>query len=179
MFDRYEVSDMELILNLDLLANNTCFGCGLENPAGLRIEVFHDPERDGALRARFTPTDELTGFPGITHGGAIYSALDCLSTWVASLLGPNREAAWVLRSATTVYHKPALVGKPLTLVAWIKDQSGSHDPLTVHAEARRADGTLCVQVEFKVVPLSVERLTEIAGIERLPENWQAFLSGAA
>jgi hypothetical protein len=34
-------------------------------------------------------------------------------------------------------------------------------------------------VEFKVVPLSVRMLTEIAGIERLPENWQAFLSGAA
>lgn len=170
---------MELILNLDLLADNTCFGCGLENPAGLRIEVFHDPETDGALRARFTPTDEFTGFPGITHGGAIYTALDCLSTWVATLLGPNREAAWVLRSATTVYHKPARRGEPLTLAGWIKSQGERWEPLTVHAEARCAAGTLCAEGEFKVVPLSVERLTEIAGIERLTENWQAFLSGAA
>ncbi len=170
---------MEPILNRDLLADNTCFGCGLENPTGLRIEVFRDPGADGTLRARFIPTRDMIGFPGITHGGVIYTALDCLSTWVSTVLGPNRGAAWVLRSATTVYHKPAPSGEPLTLVGWIRDQGGSWDPLTVRAEARRADGTLCVEGEFKVVPLSVERLREIAGIEQLPENWRVFLSGAA
>jgi hypothetical protein len=47
----------------------------------------------------------------------------------------------------------------------------------VRTEARRADGMLCVEAEFKVVPLSPERLVEIAGLERFPENWGIFLSG--
>ena len=46
-------------------------------------------------------------------------------------------------------------------------------------EARSADGAICVQGEFKVVPLTAERFAEIAGIERMPDNWRAFLSGAS
>lgn len=167
---------MEPILNRDLLPHNACFGCGLENPAGLRIEVRRDPGAEGTLRARFTPTAGMAGFPGITHGGAIYTALDCLSTWVATVLGPNRGAAWLLRSATTTYHKPAPAGEPLTLTGWIAQHAGEWDPVVVRAEARRADGALCVESEFKVVPLSPERFTQVAGIEELPANWRAFLS---
>jgi acyl-CoA thioesterase FadM len=166
---------MEALLNRDLLADNHCFGCGHENHAGLRIEVFGDPRSDPALRGRFNPTVNMVGFPGITHGGAIYTALDCLSTWVSTLLGPNRKAAWVLRSASTVYHKPSPAGEPLDLTGKIKEQGGAWDPMTVHVEARRPDGALCVEGDFKVVPLTAEKFTSIAGIEKLPENWRRFL----
>lgn len=169
---------MDRLLNRDLLPHNECFGCGLENPAGLRIEVTRDPAAERTLRGRFTPSPAMAGFPGITHGGVIYTALDCLSTWVASLLGPNRGAGWLLRSATTTYHKPAPTGQPLTLIGSIKHQAGAWEPLVVHTEARRADGELCVEAEFKVVPLSMEKLAAVAGIRELPANWRAFFSGA-
>jgi acyl-CoA thioesterase FadM len=167
---------MEPILNRELLDDNTCFGCGPENPVGLRIEIRRDPASAVILLARFTPTDGMAGFPGITHGGAIYTALDCLSTWVATLLGPNRTAGWLLRSATTTYHKPAPTGALLTLRGWIRDQAGPWDPMVVQTEAVRADGALCVEAEFKVIPLSQERLVEVAEIDELPANWRAFLS---
>ena len=169
---------MEQILNRDLLPNNQCFGCGLENPAGLRIEVTRDPASALSLRALFIPSPGVAGFPGITHGGAIYTALDCLSTWVSTLLGPNREAAWVLRAATTTYHKPAPPGQPLTLVGTIKHMAGAWDPLIVTTQARRSDGELCVEAEFKVVPLSLDKFKTVAGIPELPANWRFFLSGA-
>ena len=168
---------MEPILNRDLLPDNTCFGCGLENPDGLRIEIRRDPAGESTLRGRFVPSTGMEGFPGITHGGVIFTALDCLSTWVATLLGPNREAGWLLRSAKTTYHRPAPVGEPLTLVGWIQEQAGSWDPLEIWTEARLQDGTVCVEGEFKVVPLSQEKLKRVAGIEQLPANWRAFLSG--
>jgi acyl-CoA thioesterase FadM len=95
---------------------------------------------------------------------------------VATLLGPNRRAGWILRSASVVYKKPAPVGQPITLFGRIVGQGGSWDPLTVRTEARRPDGALCVEAEFKVVPLSAEKLAEVAGIEGIPENWRAFLS---
>ena len=170
---------MEPILNRDLLPHNDCFGCGLENPAGLHIEVRRDPGKEGRLLGLFTPTAGMAGFPGITHGGAIYTALDCLSTWVATVLGPNRGAGWLLRSATATYHKPAPTGQALTLTGAIRQQAGAWDPVVVHTEARRADGELCVEAEFKVVPLSREKLTAVAGIPELPANWRTFLSGAA
>ena len=170
---------MDTILNRDLLPHNECFGCGLENPSGLQIEITRDPTSERTLRGRFTPSPGMVGFPGITHGGAIYTALDCLSTWVSTVLGPNRRAGWLLRSATTTYHRPAPTGEPLTLIGSIKQQAGPWEPVVVHTEARRADGELCVEAEFKVVPLSTEKLTAVAGIPELPANWRAFLSGAA
>jgi acyl-coenzyme A thioesterase PaaI-like protein len=170
---------MEPLLNRDLLPHNQCFGCGLENTAGLCIEVGRDPASESSLRGRFIPTSHMAGFPGITHGGAIYTALDCLATWVSTVLGPNRSALWILRSATTTYHKPAPPGQPLALAGAIKHQAGAWDPIVVRAEARRADGALCVEAEFKEVPLSVEKFTTIAGIAELPANWRQFLSGAA
>jgi acyl-coenzyme A thioesterase PaaI-like protein len=163
------------ILNRELLPDNTCFGCGLENPRGLGIEIYRDPPSAPCLQARFIPTEHMTGFPGITHGGAIYTALDCLSTWVATLLGPNRSAAWLLRSAHTTYHRPAVTGSPLMLTGRIRQQGGPWEPVLVSTEARRADGVLCVETEFKVVPLSREKFLELAGIEQLPSNWRAFL----
>lgn len=169
--------NMAQILNRDLLPHNQCFGCGLENPMGLRIEVTPDPGSAAALRARFNPSSGMAGFPGLTHGGAIYSALDCLSTWVSTLLGPNRAAAWILRSATTTYHKPAPAGQPLTLVGTIKHQAGAWDPVIVATRAIRQDGEVCVEAEFKVVPLPLEKFKAIAGVEEIPSNWQWFLTG--
>lgn len=170
---------MDTPLNRELLLENTCFGCGLENPAGLRIEVRRDPDAPGRLRAVFHPTSSMTGFPAITHGGAIYTSLDCLSTWVATLLGPNRSAAWLLRSASVTYHKPAPAGEPLSLEGWVKHQGGDWDPIVVATQARRGDGALCVEAEFKVIPLSLDRLKTVAGIDTVPANWRAFLGGAA
>ena len=169
---------MQTPLNRELLANNTCFGCGLENPLGLRIEVRNDPNSERTLQAHFTPADHMAGFPNITHGGAIYTALDCLSTWVATLLGPNRGAAWLLRSAQVTYHKPAATGSPLTLIGRIKEQGGPWESVVVVTEARSSDGAVCVETEFKVVPLSHSRFAEVAGIPQLPANWKAFLTGA-
>ena len=166
---------MSGMLNRELLPDNTCFGCGHDNHAGLRIHVVGDPGKDRELHGRLTPTSDHVGFPGITHGGVIYTALDCLSTWVATLLGPNRHAGWLLRSASTVYHRPALEAQPLELTGSIKEQGGSWDPMIVRCEARRTDGTLCVEAEFKVVPLPLEKLVKVAELERIPDNWRVFL----
>ena len=167
------------MLNDDLLPRNTCFGCGHDNPIGLHIEIVRDPGSDDLLRAHFVPSEHLVGFPGITHGGAIFTALDCLSTWVATLLGPNREAGWILRSAQTTFHKPAAIGKPLTLTGKVKEHFGPWDPMTVHTEARDAASDLCVECDFKVVPLTPEKLTRIAGLADMPDNWRFFLTKPA
>ena len=49
----------------------------------------------------------------------------------------------------------------------------------IQTVARRADGAVCVETEFKVVPLSPARFVEVAGIQELPKNWHDFLHGHA
>ncbi len=138
-----------------------------------------NPEAADRLVASLTPAAHMVGFAGITHGGILYSALDCLSTWTATLLGPNRHAGWLLRSARTTYHRPAHIGKPLRLHGWITECGGEWGPAMVHTEARSEAGELCVEADFKVVPPASEKLARVAGHETLPENWRDFLSSGA
>lgn len=60
-----------------------CFGCGLDNPSGLRLDGF--TVADGAVSAPFNPTPSFAGFEGVLHGGIVATALDEISAWSAML----------------------------------------------------------------------------------------------
>lgn len=162
-------------LNEEQLPGNYCYGCGLSNTEGLRIEVARDDRDGNRLVGTFVPRETMTGFPGVVHGGAIYTALDCLATWTASTLRPENGVAWVLRSAAATYHKPARAGEPLSLSGFIKEQGTPGKAVVVHAEARDSGGDLVAEGDFKIVPLPVERLRQIVGVAEIPENWKRFL----
>lgn len=55
-----------------------CFGCGKENPVGLRLKF--QPDNDG-VRAEFTPGEQYQGWPGYLHGGIIACILDEAMSW--------------------------------------------------------------------------------------------------
>ena len=166
-------------VNVTLLPGNSCFGCGHENPTGLKIEIFREPVNRGRLRGRFTPTEKTAGFPNIAHGGSVYTALDCLSTWTATLLRKERGAVWILRSASVTYHRPVPIGQPVNLNGRIVSQRGAWQPVEVRAEARDADGEMLVDGTFKVVPLNVERFKKLAQIDEMPKGWQDLLRAGA
>ena len=52
---------------------NMCFGCGQNNPIGLKLNFSWDGK---AARAEFTPSEFYQGWPGIVHGGIIATMLD-------------------------------------------------------------------------------------------------------
>lgn len=52
---------------------NMCFGCGRDNPIGLKLTF----QRHGQIaRAQFVPGESHQGWPGIVHGGIISCLLD-------------------------------------------------------------------------------------------------------
>jgi len=91
----------ENLMNMELLSlpGNACYGCGQDNSKGLQISVYRNPEIPNRILGEFDPSAHMIGFPGITHGGAIYTALDCMATWSGMVLR-RTKAMWVLRSAT-------------------------------------------------------------------------------
>jgi len=163
-------------LNVDWIAGNGCFGCGPDNPHGLRIAVYRDPEVDGRLLGELVPDEHATGFPGIAHGGAIYTALDCMATWSGMALVGTR-AIWVLRSATMRYLRPAFAGRKLALSATVAKGGGPWDAIEVLAEARDPAGALVARGSFDVVPLPPEKFLAISGLEELPAGWARWLAG--
>jgi GNAT superfamily N-acetyltransferase/acyl-coenzyme A thioesterase PaaI-like protein len=163
------------IVNRDRMPGNVCWGCGADNSSGLHAEFRRDPESPERLLGTFRPRAEMIGFPGITHGGAIFTALDCLAAWVAATLRPEARSLWLLRRATMTYHAPAFAGRPLALSGSIGSEEKAGGPIVVRAEARDAEDRLLAEGEFKVVPLAPERFLGLTGLPELPENWIRLL----
>lgn len=64
---------------------NKCFGCGPENPAGLKLQFT---ECNGELQASWQPSEYYQGYPGILHGGITATLLDETAAWfVYSVIG--------------------------------------------------------------------------------------------
>ncbi len=55
-------------------APNHCFGCGQENPKGLRLEFLL--AADGSVASLPTVSSTFEGHPGYLHGGIIATLLD-------------------------------------------------------------------------------------------------------
>ena len=63
---------------------NLCFGCGQNNPIGLKLNFQWDGK---TARAEFTITESYQGWPGLAHGGIITCLLDEAMGWAAMLEG--------------------------------------------------------------------------------------------
>jgi acyl-coenzyme A thioesterase PaaI-like protein len=163
------------ILNRTMLPESDCFGCGMANHHGLQIEILRDSDDSDQLLATLQPGDHMTGFPGITHGGVIYTAMDCLAAWVPRILRSDTKAVWITRSATVKYHKAAKQGETLSLAGRIASGGGQWQPAEVHTEVRNPTGELLTEGTFKVVPLTAERFKEVAGIREIPESWRQMV----
>ena len=87
---------------------NECFVCGPDNPIGLHL-VFR--LEDGACVSEFTPDGNHVGYPGVVHGGMIYSALDDV---MANWLYLRGARAYTARCEIR-YREPAAPGETLLL----------------------------------------------------------------
>lgn len=96
-----------------------CFGCGLDNPVGLRLDGF---QVDGnQVTAPFSPADSFAGFEGVLHGGIIATALDEISAWSAMLT----EGVFVFTARLELrYRKPADIGTEFMLTGTVSDRRG-------------------------------------------------------
>lgn len=93
---------------------NACFGCGPNNPEGLRIEIHRDYGRTDRLLGFYRPRETASGFPGIAHGGVQFTALDCMAGWAVFVLrNPEREMP-LTTAATIRFRRPRASGSVST-----------------------------------------------------------------
>lgn len=138
-----------------------CFGCGMENPIGLKL-FFYETD-DGRVVARFTPRDEYQGYPGVLHGGIISAVLDEVLGRVCIA-----EGRWVVTAKMEVkYRRPIPVGEPLTVVGKTVDSRGRR--LVVHGELRLSDGRVGAEATAVFLELPEE---QTAGMEDALRFWQ-------
>ena len=90
------------------LQKNYCFGCGKNNPDGMRMKFTYDEERD-CFVSRFRLGKRYTGPPGHCHGGIIATILDEAMGKVNKL----RHVVALTSRITVEYLKPVPLNKPL------------------------------------------------------------------
>ena len=102
---------------LEVRDDHWCFGCGRQNPIGLKLTFYEDGDQ---VWAPWTPKREHQGYEGIVHGGLITTVLDEVMGWAIYV-----RKLWAVTGSINVrFRKPVRVGDELTCRAWVEAVSG-------------------------------------------------------
>ncbi|MDH5327445.1 MAG: PaaI family thioesterase [Gammaproteobacteria bacterium] len=162
------------ILNKSLFPHNTCYGCGHDNINGLKIEIIKDPANPKSLLAEFNAREYMEGLPGLTHSGAIFTAMDCLATWTAKTLLPHYRAIWMTQSCNVSYLSPAFIDQPLLMSGRVLEAGKDWETVIIYTEAKDSSGKPVSTAETSLLPLTAEKYLEITDGNPLPEYWDAY-----
>lgn len=132
-----------------------CFVCGPDNPIGLHL-VFR--LEDGACVSEFTPGPNHVGYPGVVHGGMIYSALDDV---MANWLYLRGARAYTARCEIR-YREPAAPGERLLLTG--RPTARRRKVVEMEGTATRAsDGKVVATATGTFVVVNEEEFLEVVG----------------
>lgn len=120
----------------DAMGYRQCFGCGQDNPIGLKLNFQQDGK---TARAEFTPTEFYQGWPGLVHGGIIVCLLDEAMGWVVLFEGIHCVTAEI----QVKLRRPASIGEPLRITSSITKKS--RKLVKTQAAIFLQDGTLIAE----------------------------------
>ena len=89
-----------------------CFGCGMENPIGLKI-MFYQTGPD-EVTAECKLGEKYQGYPGVAHGGIVAAMLDEVAA--RSLMGGKPTRFMYTAKLNIKYRNNVPIGQPLRLV---------------------------------------------------------------
>jgi len=124
-----------------------CFGCGLENRAGLRLRFF-DNGKDQVV-ADFTIEPQHQGYPGLAHGGIVAAILDEIGGRTAMIGSPQRF--FVTAKMEIKYRQPVPVGRPLRTIGWLIRRRGRLT--SARAQIRTLEGVVLAEARLLLTDL--------------------------
>jgi acyl-coenzyme A thioesterase PaaI-like protein len=134
---------------MSLRDDGMCFGCGKNNPIGLKLEFDLD-EENLTVEGRFTPKREHAGYTGIMHGGLVATVLD---EAMLKLLWDSGISA-VTASLEVRLLNPIPIGRELVIKGRVDSEGGRI--VNTSAEVEDTDGNVlargkakCMRVEIK------------------------------
>ncbi len=127
-----------------------CFGCGQNNPIGLKLRFQWDGK---TASAKFTPAENYQGWPGMVHGGILICLLDEAVSYAVLFEGN----ASVTAKIEAKLRRPAPINETLIITSSVikKRKKLFQSQATISLE----DGTLIaegVATQFVVNPPSKE-----------------------
>ncbi len=114
-----------------------CFGCGQENPIGLKLDFRWD---GATARTEFTPARNYQGWSDIIHGGIIATMLDEAMGHAALYAG---FSGFLTAKLQVSFKRPAVVDEPLIITASVVKAEGKS--VRLEAAVSLPDGTLVAE----------------------------------
>lgn len=133
--------------NLGPKSGNYCFGCGLDNPVGLKLSFVFDAVTRSVTSHCFAP-EYFRGAKGMLHGGMVAVLLDEASSKVLAGLGVNAVTLHI----SVDYEYPVPTESDLTIKAQLKSENGNR--YRIQAEILREDGRVLSSAESIFVAVS-------------------------
>ena len=118
--------------------DQTCFGCGAQNPHGLKMSFSTDGERVFSFM-HVPPT--MTGWDQTIHGGILSTMLDEIMGWSVIYL---LKKIGITQSITVTFNKAVHASERLTIVGGIQAKQSERSAL-MQAAIFDADDILCVE----------------------------------
>lgn len=118
---------------ITLLDDGKCFGCGKNNPVGLKLDF---QKQGDEYVTDYVPREEHQGWSGITHGGILSTVLDEAMGRMAWEEGYHTVTA----EMTVRFKKPCYTGMKLRIAARITGEEGRR--VYTSAQAVDEDGRI-------------------------------------
>jgi uncharacterized protein (TIGR00369 family) len=129
----------KVTLNADL-QEGYCFGCGRNNPIGLKLRFTRDGD---SVHTEFTPDRAHQGWPGLLHGGILGTLLDEAMSNAAYATGSTCLTA----SINIRLRQPVRVEVPLVITARVTRHRKRL--IETAGEIRLKDGTVIAESTAK------------------------------
>ena len=120
-----------------------CFICGVQNPVGLHMHIYNDPDNN-CIYSMVNVPEHFQGYPGVVHGGIVATMLDEISGR-ATLLNGNDENLMVTMKLEVKYRLPTPTLTPLKVVGRILSMTGAR--AKVQGQIQLSDGTVTAECE--------------------------------
>ena len=121
-----------------------CFGCGADNPIGLKLRPVYDGEK---VVVRFTPRKQHQGWHNITHGGILYSILDEITAY--SVLCTGLSFGVTAKSSIRFKHVSP-TDATLVASAWVTKATSRL--VETQGRLEMEDGTVVAEIEATFFP---------------------------
>ncbi len=115
---------------------NMCFGCGKNNPIGLKLDFRWDGK---TASVEFTPTEFYQGWSGLVHGGILICLLDEAMGWTALFEGLHCVTA----ETQARLRRPVAIGETLVITSSITKRN--RKLVKARASICLKDGTLIAE----------------------------------
>ena len=138
---------MSEIIRLEPNPTNKCFGCGGDNPGGMKL-TFEQDNANRKIVGRFVLGERYQGGGGFAHGGIIAMLLDEAMGKVCRF----REARAVTADLTVEYLKPVSVEQEIVVEGRETEQKGRN--LFMAGEIRNEAGEILARGRARFVVLA-------------------------